>query len=89
VTLGKEFPLCRVPAELALDNEVASGPICQYLCRRTRRHSTKVASLPSVEATTLGKEALSVPMCAFFAECYGLGTFFAECYDMWTSFMIF
>jgi hypothetical protein len=35
-----------------------------------RRHSAKVVSLPSVSAITLGKEALSVPRCAFFAECY-------------------
>ena len=40
----------------------------------TRRHSVKVASLPSVEATSLGKEALPVPRCAFFVECYDLGT---------------
>jgi hypothetical protein len=33
-----------------------------------------VVSLPSTMATTFGKKALLVPMCAFFAECYGLGT---------------
>jgi hypothetical protein len=33
------------------------------------RHSTKGASLPSARTTTLGKEALLVPRCAFFAEC--------------------
>jgi hypothetical protein len=30
--------------------------------------------LPSASATTLSKETLPVPRCAFFAECYGHGT---------------
>jgi hypothetical protein len=30
--------------------------------------------LPSARATTLGREALPVPRCSFFAECYGLDT---------------
>jgi hypothetical protein len=38
----------------------------------------KVASLPSVVATTLGKEALSVPRCTFFAEC-STKSIFAKC----------
>jgi hypothetical protein len=37
-------------------------------------HSVKAACLPSVSAIALGKEALSDPRCAFFAECYGHGT---------------
>jgi hypothetical protein len=34
-------------------------------------HSTKKEPLPSARTITLGKEALPVPRCAFFAECYG------------------
>jgi hypothetical protein len=34
----------------------------------------KVASLSSAKATTLGKEALPVPRCAFFVVCYDLDT---------------
>jgi hypothetical protein len=30
---AKSFRLCRVFARLAFDNEVASGPLCQFLCR--------------------------------------------------------
>jgi hypothetical protein len=37
-------------------------------------HSTKRASLPSVRATTLGKEPISVPRSWFFADCQIAGT---------------
>jgi hypothetical protein len=63
-----------VSARLPLGKEVAISPFVSTFAECTRRHSTKVASLPSAEAITLGKEALPVPRCAFFAECYGLGT---------------
>jgi hypothetical protein len=49
------------------------GPSVSTFAERTRRHSAKVASLSSVVATTLSKEVLPVPRCAFFAECCGLG----------------
>jgi hypothetical protein len=55
---------------LALGKEIASGPFISSFAECTRRHSAKVASLPSAKATTLDKEALSVSRCAFFAECY-------------------
>jgi hypothetical protein len=51
-----------------------AGPFVSSFVERTRRHSAKVASLPSTEAKTLSKEALPVPRCAFFAECYDLDT---------------
>jgi hypothetical protein len=47
------------------------GPFAMPFVKCFKRHSTNIAFLPSVTATTLGKEALPVPRCAFFAECYG------------------
>jgi hypothetical protein len=35
------------------------------------RNSVTRASLPSARTTTLDKETLPIPRCAFFAECYG------------------
>jgi hypothetical protein len=37
------------------------GPLYQCLCRAFRRHSVKLASLPSAKVLALGKEALPVP----------------------------
>jgi hypothetical protein len=77
-----ECPL--VLARLALAQGSTSGPFVSSFDEYIRRHSTEVASLPSVKATTHGKEVLPVSRCAFFAECYGLDTrqkyLFAECY---------
>jgi hypothetical protein len=50
------------------------GPFAMSFVECFKRHSTNVASLPSVAATTLSKVVLSVPKCAFFAKCYGHGT---------------
>jgi hypothetical protein len=66
----KSFPLCRVPTSLALGNESTGGPFVSFFAECSRRHSAKLASLPSTRVTTLGKEALLVPRCSFFAECY-------------------
>jgi hypothetical protein len=49
-------------------------PFASSFVECIRWHSVKVACSTSVSATTLGKEALPVPRCAFFAECYGHGT---------------
>jgi hypothetical protein len=38
--------------------------------QRDRQRAPLSVPLSSVKATTLGKEALPVPRCAFFAECY-------------------
>jgi hypothetical protein len=51
-----------------------AGPFVSSFVECIRRHSAKVAFLPSVKATTLSKEALPVHRCAFFVECYGLDT---------------
>jgi hypothetical protein len=53
------LPLCRVSAGLALDKGSTSGPLCESLCR---------------VAKTLGKKALPVPRCAFFAEFHDHST---------------
>jgi hypothetical protein len=50
------------------------GPFANLFTECTRKYSAKDASLPSANTTTLGKEALPVTRCAFFAECYGHGT---------------
>jgi hypothetical protein len=42
--------------------------------QRDRQRASLSVPLPSVETTSLGKEALPVPRCAFFVECYDLGT---------------
>jgi hypothetical protein len=47
------------------------GPFSSLFAECIRRHSIKVSPLPSATATALSKEALSVPRCSFFAECYG------------------
>jgi hypothetical protein len=49
------------------------GPFDSLLAKCIRSHSAKVASLSSISDTTLDKEALPVPMCVFFVECYGHG----------------
>jgi hypothetical protein len=51
-----------------------AGPFVSSFAECTRRHSAKLSSLPSVKGTILGKEASSMPRCAFFAECYDLDT---------------
>jgi hypothetical protein len=64
---AKSFHIYRVSARLALGKEIAIGPLCQFFVNCNRRHSAKVASLPSVKVIALIKEALPVPRCAFFA----------------------
>jgi hypothetical protein len=49
-------------------------PFARSFAECIRRHSAKIASLPSVLATSLDKEALPIQMCVFYAECYGHGT---------------
>jgi hypothetical protein len=46
------------------------GPFVSFFAECARRHSAKLASLPSVKVTALCKEALPVPRCSFFVECY-------------------
>jgi hypothetical protein len=52
----------------------AASPFVNSFAECARRHSAKVAYFPSAKATTLDKEALPVPRCAFFPECYNLDT---------------
>jgi hypothetical protein len=62
-----------VPTGLALVKELPAGPFVSSFAEG-RRHSAKVVYLSSAKATTLSKEAVSMPMCAFFADCYDLDT---------------
>jgi hypothetical protein len=74
VALGKDslFAECSPDQHSAKRSPV--GPFVSFFIDCICRHSTKLASLPSAKATTLDKEALPVPRCAFFAECYNLET---------------
>jgi hypothetical protein len=51
-----------------------AGPFVSFFTKCSRMHSAKLSSLPSARTTTLAKEALPVPRCSFFAECYGPDT---------------
>jgi hypothetical protein len=82
VTLGKEITfaeyllthsakillLCRVSAGLHSAKGQSAGPFVSFFAECARRHSAKLASLPSVKVTTLGIEALPVPRCSFSTE---------------------
>jgi hypothetical protein len=74
VTLGKEITSCRVSASLHSAKGPPTGPFVRFFAERARRHSAKLASLPSVRVTALGKEALPVPRCSFSAEFYDTDT---------------
>jgi hypothetical protein len=50
------------------------GPHARFFAECFVWHSAKRASLPSVRATTLGKEPISMPRSWFFTECYGPDT---------------
>jgi hypothetical protein len=45
------------------------GPFASLCAEYAGRHLAKKAHLPSTRTIALGKEALSVPRCALFAEC--------------------
>jgi hypothetical protein len=47
------------------------GPFAKIYAKCAGLHSAKTEHLPGVRVITLGKEALLVPRCAFFVECYG------------------
>jgi hypothetical protein len=69
-TRQRVFLFAECPPDYLSAKRSPASPFVSTFVECTRRHLTKVASLPSVEATSLGKEALPVPRCAFFAECY-------------------
>jgi hypothetical protein len=71
---SKRLPLCRVSTSLHSAKGLPAWPFVSFFVECSRRHSTKLVSLPSVRATTLGKEALPVPKCFFSTECYGPDT---------------
>ena len=66
VTIGKALSLSSVFFTGPRQRSTPWAPLSPW-------HSAKVAWLPSLTATTLGKKVLPVPRCAYFAECYTLG----------------
>jgi hypothetical protein len=74
VTLGKEITFAECPPAQHSITSPSAGPFVSFFIECSGRHSAKLASLLSVRATRLGKKALPVPRCSFFAECYGPDT---------------
>jgi hypothetical protein len=76
--LGDTRQIVSLFAECLPDQHSATrppvGPFVSFFVECARRHSAKLASLPSARAVALGKEAFPVTRCSFFAECYGLNT---------------
>jgi hypothetical protein len=67
---AKRLLLCRVSASLDSAKGTIAGPFVSFFTECARRHLAKLASLPSVRVTTLGKEALPVSRCSLSTECY-------------------
>jgi hypothetical protein len=67
---AKKVPLCRVSADQHSTKDPSAGPFVSFFVECSLWHSAKLVSLPSARATTLGKEAISVPRYWYFAECY-------------------
>jgi hypothetical protein len=75
--------LCRVSVGQHSTKNPPAGSPCQVLCRVLCMALGKACFLPSVRATTLGKEPIPVPRSWCFAECYVPNTRqrgFAECH---------
>jgi hypothetical protein len=67
---AKRLLLCRVSDGLHSAKGPPAVPFVSFFAECARRHSAKLASLPSARVTTLGKETLPVPRCSISAECY-------------------
>jgi hypothetical protein len=74
VALDKGSLFAECPLDWHSAKGSPAGPFVSSFAECICRHSAKVDSLLSVKATALRKEALPVPRCAFFAECYDLDT---------------
>jgi hypothetical protein len=74
VTLGKGVTFAECLPDSTRQRIRQRGPHVRYFAECFVWHSTKRASLPSVRATTLGKEPIPVSRSWFFAECYGPDT---------------
>jgi hypothetical protein len=73
-TLGKGVTFVECLPDNTRQRIRQRGPHVRYFAECLVWHSAKRAYLPSVRATTLGKEPISVPRSWFFAECYGSDT---------------
>jgi hypothetical protein len=71
---SKKLPLNRVSTSLHSAKVLPAVPFVRFFAECSSGHSTKFASLPSVRARALGKEALPVLRCCFSAECSGPDT---------------
>jgi hypothetical protein len=74
MTLGKGVTFAECLPDSTRQRIRQRGPHVRYFAECFGWHSAKRASLPSVRATTLGKEPIPVPRSWFFAECYGPDT---------------
>jgi hypothetical protein len=72
--LGDTRQRGRVSTSLHSAKGLSAGPIVIFFIKCSRRDMSKLASLLSVRATTLGKKALPVPRRCFSPECYGPDT---------------
>jgi hypothetical protein len=74
VPLGKGVTFAECLTDSTRQRIHQRGPHVWYFAEYFVWHSAKHASLPSVRATTLGKEPIPVPRSWFFVECYGPDT---------------
>jgi hypothetical protein len=58
---AKKLPLCQVSTGQHSAKNPLAGPFVRFFVECSVWHSAKRASLPSASATTLDKEAISVP----------------------------
>jgi hypothetical protein len=65
------------------------SPFVSFFAECARRHLAKLASLLSARTVAFGKEALPVPRCSFFVECYDLDTRQSDQYDLFYLFLLF
>jgi hypothetical protein len=72
--LGDTRQRGRVSTSLHSAKGLSAGPIVIFFIECSKRDMSKLASLPSVRATALGKKALPVPRRCFSPECYGPDT---------------
>jgi hypothetical protein len=73
-TLGKGVHFAKCLPDSTRQRIRQRGPPVRYFAECLVLHSAKRGSLPSVRATTLGKEHIPVPRSWFFAECYAPDT---------------
>jgi hypothetical protein len=66
----KKLPLCRVSTDLHSTKDPPAGPFVRFFAECSVWQLAKCASFLSARATSLDKEAITVPRYCFSAECY-------------------